>query len=497
MKKKLLVLSASAILASNFIFDNSASAVVDVRENPYKSEALQLGGRISYPSQVDVYLKSLDELIYYKSVNKHAGYDEPEYKKAYDKYQKKYLAEMEALKQFKIEQKEIEKNNDYHWSSGKKGLTYERYESIYKKILELRAEFDKEAESIESKNKELKRFNKEKQYEVGYKINVLENQILMIGKAFIHKHTDEVLDMYNHLDMVIGTDGYERYDMRPTNERMFKIKIEDLESIIDKFFFDINASRPLTIDPLTKLNENDVKAHKKLREDVKRATENPNLRHARAKAPKETQKNMKNLIKKEQKFKHKVLKQSRETKNISKNANLNNQPNHGNIVNSISGNSHNKKPASIGGESKPVNIIQDSKAPSQYGSNGQLIEFSENTLSNSTGSVKQQPTFTEDTKPTKKEVITESHAVDLDEKTTHYMSGYATGYSVEDTSGYTERDKRAIRRNHVREAEELVNKYVNSHAYQDRVAAQAKVKTLSPEQQKRLNQQIDKIYNGQ
>ncbi|WP_275401859.1 hypothetical protein [Staphylococcus ursi] len=46
------------------------------------------------------------------------------------------------------------------------------------------------------------------------------------------------------------------------------------------------------------------------------------------------------------------------------------------------------------------------------------------------------------------------------------------GLSKSDTSSYTEREKRAIRRNHVREAESLVNPYVDTHRYQDRVAAQ-------------------------
>ncbi|WP_105996060.1 hypothetical protein [Staphylococcus agnetis] len=40
MKKKLLVLSASAILASNFVFDNNASAVV--RGTKHESEALKM-----------------------------------------------------------------------------------------------------------------------------------------------------------------------------------------------------------------------------------------------------------------------------------------------------------------------------------------------------------------------------------------------------------------------------------------------------------------------
>ncbi|WP_381419864.1 coagulase domain-containing protein [Staphylococcus hyicus] len=509
MKKKLLVLSASAILASNFIFDNSASAVVDVRENKYESEALKLKGSKSDYEQIKLYKDSLERLIHSISVNMHAGYDEPEYKEIFDKYQKKFMAEMGALNTFVQEQKDIRKykNNQQPVPNNLYGLTYERYLSIFESIKKNRYEFYQEAKKVEDKHEDLRRFNEFQQDEADLKINELENKILMIGNTFVRKPY-AVQNMYNKLDMVISKDKYERYDMLPTNKRMLKEKSEDLETIIDEFFEEIGYPRPLEIPTLTSENQNDESIKEKLREATAKAREDERYRHERskkryAKFEKEklnrAKKSSKKYEKKTSNFSYKQLKKAENVKKAESTqiSQLNNQPNHGNIVNSISGNSHNKKPASIGGESKPVNIIQDSKAPSQYGSNGHLIEFSENTLSNSTGSVKQQPTFTEDTKSTKKEVITESHAVDLDEKTTHYMSGYATGYSVEDTSGYTERDKRAIRRNHVREAEELVNKYVNSHAYQDRVAAQAKVKTLSPEQQKRLNQQIDKIYNGQ
>ncbi len=95
------------------------------------------------------------------------------------------------------------------------------------------------------------------------------------------------------------------------------------------------------------------------------------------------------------------------------------------------------------------------------------------------------------------ETITENHVVDIDESTTFQKSGYLYGVSESDTSGYTEREKRAIRRNHVREAEALVNQYVETHRYQDRMAAQQKVNTLSKAHQKRFNKMINKAYNGQ
>ncbi|WP_274311966.1 coagulase domain-containing protein [Staphylococcus hyicus] len=501
MKKKLLVLSASAILVSNFIFDNSASAVVDVRENPYKSEALKLAGNISYSKDVERYLKSLDDLIYYKSINMHAGYDEPEYKEAYDKYQKKFMAEMDALNKFRQEEKVI----DEKWGNLPEktyGLTYERYLSIYKKLEKNREEFLKEAEQIESKHNDLKRFNYRHQLEADRQINNLENKILMIGKAYINQNRvsrDAVLDMYNRLDMVVGT-KYERYQMLPTNQRMLNIKSEDLESIIDQFFEDINAKRPEHIEPLSSSNENDEKAHKKLRDDVVKAKNDKNYSHpraikkaeelAKAKKAKEEAKakrlNGKIKVKQSsqpQKFPHKILKQTRLSKQENKAKDIN-----------VKGDSDIKKLKGMSGESNNFTVTHNSKPSGQSKGNSNFIEYSQDTAPKNNELNQQNPTTNA---PVVKETITESNVVDIDQSSFYKKSGYKYGYSESDTSGYTERDKRAIRRNHVREAEELVNKYVNSHAYQDRVAAQAKVKTLSPEQQKRLNQQIDKIYNGQ
>lgn len=83
MKKKLLVLSASAILASNFVFDNSASAVV--KKSDYESKALKVEGKINYSISIDRYKEHLGNLIYSQSLNDFARYDEPEYKNAYEK----------------------------------------------------------------------------------------------------------------------------------------------------------------------------------------------------------------------------------------------------------------------------------------------------------------------------------------------------------------------------------------------------------------------------
>lgn len=106
---------------------------------------------------------------------------------------------------------------------------------MYNSLKANREDFDKEVKKIEDKHEDLMRFYEIKQEQVNQEMNKLENQILMIGQAFIKTNRKAVLDMYNRLDMVVGTTEQERQNMLPTNERMRKIKIEDLETIIDEF----------------------------------------------------------------------------------------------------------------------------------------------------------------------------------------------------------------------------------------------------------------------
>ncbi|SBA78907.1 Uncharacterised protein [Staphylococcus aureus] len=75
-------------------------------------------------------------------------------------------------------------------------------------------------------------------------------------------------------------------------------------------------------------------------------------------------------------------------------------------------------------------------------------------------------------------------------------SGSLVGKSQIDSSHLTEREKRVIKREHVREAQKLVDNYKDTHSYKDRLNAQQKVNTLSESHQKRFNKQINKVYNG-
>ncbi|WP_250882281.1 hypothetical protein [Staphylococcus pseudintermedius] len=67
MKKKLLVLSASAVLASHFLVGGEASAIVSGEKNPYTSKALSItekSSTSSYTSEQYKHTKISCEEIY-------------------------------------------------------------------------------------------------------------------------------------------------------------------------------------------------------------------------------------------------------------------------------------------------------------------------------------------------------------------------------------------------------------------------------------------------
>ena len=531
MKKKLLVLSASAILASNFIFDNSASAIVSKSNNNYKSESLLLTGNRSSANYVQEYLDSLDKLMHNQSLNMKAGYYETEYKEAYDKYQQKFLAEMDALKKFRQEEREMQQYNYWEIPNNLYGLTYDRYKSVFEALQKNKAEFDKEAHRIEAQHADLTRFNNEDLDKAGWEINQLENKIIMIGNTFKNTNPFAVQDMYNKLDVVVGISKDDRSYNFPTNKRMFAQMKEDLETIIDQFFEDVNLVRPKDIPALTSTNGDDEGIKQKLRDDAQNAKYDSSLIDPRA-INKQTVKTKESKTeakksatpKEPKKYSYKQLKPRPESKNSSENAFVIKEPEVKAPVTvytesvtqtpapvlkqqqreekvdlgKTSRQGQSSKLSGMSGESHLVTSTNDSKPSNVYGGNGNLIEFTEDSAPKTVGAHQQkQTTTTEDTAPVVKETITESNIVDLDQSSFYEKSGYLYGYSESDTSGYTEREKRAIRRNHVREAEEKVNQYMNSQSAQDLVAARDKVKTLDQGQQNRLNKQINKVYNGQ
>ncbi len=75
-------------------------------------------------------------------------------------------------------------------------------------------------------------------------------------------------------------------------------------------------------------------------------------------------------------------------------------------------------------------------------------------------------------------------------------SGAMVGYSEIDSSHFTDRDKRVIRRDHVKEAQSFIKNYKDTQSADARMKAKQKVNTLSKPHQNYFNKQIDKVYNG-
>ncbi len=502
MKKKLVVLSASAVLASHFLVGGEAFAIVSGEENPYKSKALSIMERSNSSSvSVNQYKNHLEDLIHRLTISGYEKYDEPEYAEAVKKYKQRFMAEMEAMNQFLKEEKQIEnkaKNKRYMLNDAL-GLTHQRYKSIYEELIQNKKTFDEEIERASKILKELNLFNDDLQYEADIKINELENQILMLGQAFKNGHA--VQNLYNKLDLTIGNLEKEREEKRPVNKRMLDRKVEDLETIIDEFFEEINLARPIMIPALTNENVNNTSIKLKLKEQAIQAKKDKNLRHPRALKQKEAE------VKSQ--FSHSnVVKPSLNIMEVEAPQTENSQPQvytetttqttmavapqgkHETTFEVMQGR-HFNNPATLNEEKS------NSVASVVANENTQLkSEQAETPVLQQVNSMSHQSEETTQTS-VESETITESHVVDIDESTTFQKSGYLYGLSQSDTSGYTDREKRAIKRNHVREAEALVNQYVDTHRYQDRIAAQQKVNTLSEAHQNRLNKMINKAYNGQ
>ncbi|HEC2187561.1 TPA: coagulase [Staphylococcus delphini] len=497
MKKKLLVLSASAVLASHFLVGGEASAIVTGEENPYKSKALSIMEPSSTHSfTTKQYKDSLEDLIFKLTIGGYERYEEPEYATAVKKYKQRFMAEMGAMNQFlkgeKVKEIKRQKNEDI--PADVIGLTHQRYEAVYNALNDNKKDFDKEIAAVNEKYPDLKPFDSNAQDSADQKLNDLENQILMLGKTFIRK--DEArANLYNKLDMSIGFTDDERKEKKAINKRMLDRKVEDLETIIDEFFEEIDLARPQDIPILTEENQNDNKVKAKLREDAKKAKDNVNLRHPRA-----------------------LKQQGNDALAHSSQPTVPQASGYSMAIEAPQTVTPQQPVYTETSVYTPMTAIPQMKTettfevpqgrnaqPSATLNSDQVTETVEAPKENvqekpeqvEAAVLQQEQSDAPQQAPVETETITESNIVDIDESTTFQKSGYLYGFSESDTSGYTEREKRAIRRNHVREAESLVNQYVDTHRYQDRIAAQQKVNTLSEAHQKRFNKMINKAYNGQ
>lgn len=502
MKKKLLVLSASAVLASHFLVGGEASAIVSGEKNPYTSKALSITEKSSTSSYTsEQYKKSLEDLIYKLTISGYEKYDEPEYAAAVKKYQQRFMAEMEAMNQFLQGEKvkERKRKNSQPIPDDVIGLTYQRYKAVYDALEENKKDFDLEIAELNEQHSELKTFDSKQQSEADQKLNDLENQVLMLGKTFIRK--DEArASLYQKLDLSIGYTDNERKEKKAINQRMLDRKVEDLETIIDEFFEEADLARPKEIPVLTRENENDNKVKNKLRKDAQDAKNDASLRHPRTLKQQSTDA--------PSQLSHQEVAQP-SVNSIEMKAPQTatpQQPVHTETIvhtpmTALPQTKHettfevpqgrNTQTSATANSEQATETVDEPKANGQVQSEQVSTPGVQQTHSMAQQSETPQPVAEET------ETITENHVVDIDESTTFQKSGYLYGVSESDTSGYTEREKPAIRRNHVREAEALVNQYVETHRYQDRIAAQQKVNTLSKAHQKRFNKMINKAYNGQ
>lgn len=119
------------------------------------------------------------------------------------------------------------------------GMTQGRYELIYEGLKNQSTEFLKEIEQVKNNNPQLKDFSWEEQNKADIELNTLENKALMVGATYFNEHRDEVEDLYNKLDMILGYEEDERKSKKPINNRMLERTKEDLETIISEFFRDI------------------------------------------------------------------------------------------------------------------------------------------------------------------------------------------------------------------------------------------------------------------
>ncbi|HDR8603085.1 TPA: von Willebrand factor binding protein Vwb [Staphylococcus aureus] len=498
MKNKLLVLSLGALCVSQIWESNHASAVVSGEKNPYVSKALSIKGQKTNSWNLGQYKDSLRTVMCTSEINKNDGYDEPEYKEAMDTYRKKLFAELDALNKFLDEERKIEssKKNNNQVANGVLGLTHQRYLAIHEAIKENKNEFERKTQDIESRNPDLKKFDRDKDYEVRVKLNELENKVLMLGHAFPNKHEARE-NLYNKLDLIVGRSDDEREERHPQNDRLSKERVEDLESIIDEFFVEINENRPLNIPVLVESNEENIEMAKKLKADTEEAKTN-NAKRSKRSLNTQNYKSASQEVTAEQKAEYERKAEERKEKFLAKNKD---NP-VVSLIDDEDDNENDKQLVVSAPTKKPTTPTTYTETTTQVPmptverqTQQQIIYNAPKQLAGLNG---ESHDFTTTHQSPTTSNHTHNNVVEFEETSAlpGRKSGSLVGISQIDSSHLTEREKRVIKREHVREAQKLVDNYKDTHSYKDRLNAQQKVNTLSEGHQKRFNKQINKVYNG-
>ncbi|HDE0606956.1 TPA: von Willebrand factor binding protein Vwb [Staphylococcus aureus] len=498
MKNKLLVLSLGALCVSQIWESNRASAVVSGEENPYVSKALSIKGQKTNSWNLGQYKDSLRTVMCTSEINKNDGYDEPEYKEAMDTYRKKLFAELDALNKFLDEERKIEssKKNNNQVPNVVLGLTHQRYLAIHEAIKENKNEFERKTQDIESRNPDLKKFDRDKDYEVRVKLNELENKVLMLGHAFPNQHEARE-NLYNKLDLIVGRSDDEREERHPQNDRLSKELVEDLESIIDEFFVEINENRPLNIPALVESNEENIEMAKKLKADTEEAKTNTAKRSKRS-LNTQNYKSASQEVSEQQKAEYERKAEERKEKFLAKNKD---NP-VVSLIDDEDDNENDKQLVVSAPTKKPTSPTSYTETTTQVPmptverqTQQQIIYNTPKQLAGLNG---ESHDFTTTHQSSTTSNHTHNNVVEFEETSAlpGRKSGSLVGISQIDSSHLTEREKRVIKREHVREAQKLVDNYKDTHSYKDRLNAQQKVNTLSEGHQKRFNKQINKVYNG-
>ncbi|HDE0359549.1 TPA: von Willebrand factor binding protein Vwb [Staphylococcus aureus] len=498
MKNKLLVLSLGALCVSQIWESNRASAVVSGEENPYVSKALSIKGQKTNSWNLGQYKDSLRTVMCTSEINKNDGYDEPEYKEVMDTYRKKLFAELDALNKFLDEERKIEssKKNNNQVPNVVLGLTHQRYLAIHEAIKENKNEFERKTQDIESRNPDLKKFDRDKDYEVRVKLNELENKVLMLGHAFPNQHEARE-NLYNKLDLIVGRSDDEREERHPQNDRLSKERVEDLESIIDEFFVEINENRPLNIPALVESNEENIEMAKKLKADTEEAKTNTAKRSKRS-LNTQNYKSASQEVSEQQKAEYERKAEERKEKFLAKNKD---NP-VVSLIDDEDDNENDKQLVVSAPTKKPTSPTSYTETTTQVPmptverqTQQQIIYNTPKQLAGLNG---ESHDFTTTHQSSTTSNHTHNNVVEFEETSAlpGRKSGSLVGISQIDSSHLTEREKRVIKREHVREAQKLVDNYKDTHSYKDRLNAQQKVNTLSEGHQKRFNKQINKVYNG-
>lgn len=330
-------------------------------------------------------------------------------------------------------------------------------------------------------------------------MNELENKVLMLGQAFPDK-VEARMDLYNKLDMIVGYSEDEREERHPQNERLYKERVEDLETIIDEFFKDINENRPANIPALTSDKENNRSMALKLKQDTEAAKNDESKRSKRSKRSLNTQnyKSASQEVTAEQKAEYERKAEERKEKFLAKNKDNSVVS----LIDDEDDNENDKQLVVSAPTKKPTTPTTYTETTTQVPmptverqTQQQIVYKTPKPLARLNG---ESHDFTTTHQSPTTSNHTHNNVVEFEETSAlpGRKSGSLVGISQIDSSHLTEREKRVIKREHVREAQKLVDNYKDTHSYKDRLNAQQKVNTLSEGHQKRFNKQIDKVYNG-